>query len=317
MSNPLHEIKIADIDLADQRYKISLSEYDISFLALSIKETGLISPPIVRPLENKVIIVSGFNRIRAYLVNNETKIPVYKTKPDIDEYQCLLTAITQLSFKRPLTHAELILSIKRLNKFLNEKQIRDKSPAIFNMELNLRFIEDLLNIGALPDPAPALIHNGNLSFKSAKKISLFEKDTIDVFLNIFSKIKASNNKQLEIILHIMEISAREGIKPKDLYSKKIIKDILFNENKDPWLKTRDLRTCLFEQRFPALSKTRKTVQKKITGLKLNKKIKFMPPENFESRDFNISFTAKTHDEFTANIRNLVDALENDSLKEIF
>ena len=321
MSNLLCKINISDIDLTDERYKISFSQNDINFLAHSIRQTGLINPLIVRPLNNKFIIISGFNRVRALInnnrvYNNEPKLLVYKTKVDTTDCQCLIKSIAVLAFKRPLTHAELIISTRRLYHFWDKKEIAKKSPGIFNRELNARFVEDLLAIGALPDPTLELIHSGNLSFKSAKRIASYEKETIKVFINTFSKIKASSNKQLEIILHIMEIAARDSIKPIDLYKKQEIQAILFDENKEPGMKTKELRTWLFEQRFPTIFKKHKDVREKITSIKLGNKIKFLPPQNFESQDYTLSFTAKNYNEFVTNVQKLYDAIENKELKEI-
>ena len=184
------------------------------------------------------------------------------------------------------------------------------------MGLGARFVEDLLTIGALPDPALELIQTGNLSFKSAKRISCFEKDTINVFLDIFSKIKASNNKQLEIILYIMEIAARDAIKPKSFFKNQEILDILSDEKKEPGLKTNLLRAWLHKKRFPTIYETHKIVLEKIASIKFRNSIKFLPPENFESQNYSISFTARNYKEFLANVQNLNTALENKELKEI-
>jgi len=317
MSDLLYKINISDIDLTDERYKISFSENDISFLAQSLKETGLITPPVVRPLNNKFIIISGFNRVRALIHNKETTIVVYKINPNTTDYLCLLKSISALAFQRLLTQAELIICTRRLYQFIDKEEIAKKSPAIFNTELGPRFVGDLLTIGALPDPALELIHMGHLSFKSAKRISLFEKDAIKIFLDIFSKIHASQNKQLEIILYIMEIAARDAIKPKAFYMNQEIQDILLDKKKEPGLKTKDLRDYLFEQRFPIIFKTRQRVKEKITSIKLGNKIKFLPPENLDSQTYSISFTAKNYKEFLSNVQDLNAGLENKALKEIF
>ena len=317
MSEQFCEININDIDLNDLRYKISFSLENIEFLAQSIEQSGLINPPLVRPFNNKYIIVSGFNRIKASIVNNSDTIAVYKTYSGEDDYQCLVKSIVALSFQRQLTQAELIKSIKRLSNFLDAKQIALKSTAIFNRELNSQFVKNLLDIASLPDPAMELIHHGNISFKTAKKLLMFEKEIIISFLEVFSKIKASNNKQLEIIQYIMEISKRDSMDPMFFFQNQKIKEIIFDHNKEPVLKTRLLRKYLYRQRFPALFQTSQMVQKKINNLKLGKKIKLLPPENFESRNYSISFTAKNYNEFKANTKILNTILEDRELKEIF
>jgi len=316
MSEHLCKIDICDIDLTDQRYKISFANDNIISLARSIKETGLIHYPMVRPLNNHYIIISGFNRIKASIYNKEDAIFAYTIKPDTDEYQCLLKSITALSFKRQLSQAELIKSIKRLNKFINVKQIADKSATMFNIELNVKFIQDLLNISNLPEPALNLIHQGNISLKAASKMQFFQEETIKCFLKIFSKIKASNNKQLEIIQYIMEISKRDAINIEFFLQNQEIQEIILNENREPLLKTKLLREYLFKLRFPTIFKTRQKVQKQINNLKLGNKIRFVPSENFENQNYSISFNAKNYIEFKENIKILNTVLENSALKEL-
>ncbi len=317
MSEHLCKIDICDIDLTDQRYKISFFNDNIISLARSIKETGLIHYPMVRPLNNHYIIVSGFNRIKASIHNKEDRIFVHTIKADASEYQCFLKSITALSFKRQLSQAELIKSIKRLNKFLDVKQIADKSAAIFNTELNVKFIKDLLSIADLPEPALDLIHQGNISLKAAGRMQFFHEKIIKCFLKIFSKIKASNNKQLEIIQYIMEISKRDRINLEVFFQNQELQEIILNENREPLLKTKLLREYLFKLRFPTFFKTRQKVQKQINHLKLGNKIKFVPPENFESQNYSISFNAKNYIEFKANVKTLNKVLENQKLKEVF
>ncbi len=317
MFNSLCEINISDIDLKDERYKISPGLEDITFLAQSIKKIGLMTPPVVRPMNNhKFIIISGFNRIRAICHNNERKVVVYQTDKEASDYPCLLIAIAALAFKRLLTPVETIISIKRLSEFLDKKEIAKISTAVFNMQLNEGFIGDLLNIGSLPNPALELIQTGNLSLKSAKKISNLDKETALYFLDIFSKIKASASVQYEIVQNILEIAARDGLHPKSLFHAMKPPNPLYDETLDTVLRTHNFRTMVFDQRYPTLSKTRQIVQDKITSIKLPGTIKLTPPENFESRKYSVSFTVKNHGEFHQNIQHLTEALENRTLQEI-
>ncbi len=318
MSEQLCQINICDIDLTDQRYKISFTnDCDIKSLTQSIRETGLICPPVVRQSDDKYIIVSGFNRIKACINNHNNTVSVQKINSETSEYQCFVKAITSLSFKRQLSQAELIMSIRYLDKFLDKKQIADKSAAILNMELNVGYIEDLLDIADLPDPALGLIQMGNISFKTAKKMLSFQKESIKSFLKIFTKIKASNNKQLEIIQYIVEISKRDGIELENFLKNQEIEAIILDRNKEAVLKTKLLRDYLYEQRFVNLSKARKKIQKKINTLKLDNKIRLSAPDNFESPNYLISFTAKNYKEFKTNVKILNNVLENKKFKEVF
>ncbi len=311
------EIDISDIDVKDEKYKISFETADITFLARSIKEIGLITPLVVKPVkDHKYILISGFNRIRALSYNNETKVPVSQIDGNTGECRCLLFAISSVAFKRPLTQVETIISIKRLSEFLEIKEMANKSPAIFNMLLSESYIEDLLKIGSLPDKGLELIHTGNLSLKPAKKISRLDKDSIGFFLDIFSKIRASVSVQLEIIQNILEISAREGVPPTSIFNNSKTRNLLCGETSDIILKTHQFRTMVFDQRYPILSKTRQTIKEKIASIKFPGNLNLIPPENFESRYYSIVFKIKNLDEFRKNIDYLAKALENRTFQEI-
>ena len=122
MSEVFSEIKLSDIDLTDERYKISYSDNDISHLAASITVTGLLVPPIVRLLNHQYIIVSGFNRVRAMIHNRKTKISVIQVDPDTTDCQCLIKSIADYAFKRSLTLYEIVKSIRRLHEFMTMLQ---------------------------------------------------------------------------------------------------------------------------------------------------------------------------------------------------
>ncbi len=316
MSDTFCEIDISDIDLNDDRYKISPGIEDITFLADSIKKIGLITPPVVRQMNNRFIIVSGFGRIRALYHNNEKKAVVHLIDKQVDDYHCLLLAIAALAFKRPLSHVELIVCVQRLSEYLNKEEMAKISSAVFNTQLTQDFIGDLIDIGSLPKPSLELILSGHLSLKSAKKLSTLDMDSTAFFLDIFSKIRATVSIQFEIIQNILEISAREGFLPKSIFLDLKTPNPLDDETCDLVLRTQRFRTIVFEQRYPTLSRARQLIKDKIAATKLPGTIKLIPPENFEGRGFSVSFIVKNHEEFKKNVQNLTEVLENNSLREI-
>lgn len=314
--NP-QEINLSDIDTGDERYRIASGSEDIGPLALSIRETGLICPPVVRPVEGgQFIIVSGFNRIRALRRNGETKVLVRPVAPGTGDYHCLLISIAGLAFKRPLSQAELVISLRRLSGYLDREAMAGISLSVFNTRLARGFIDDLLDAGSLPDPALELIGDGRLSLKSAKRISRLDSEGILFFLEVFSKIRATASVQLELIQNILETAAREGFHPKSLFRELKNPSPLDDESLDPIQRTRDFRSLVFEQRYPELSRTRRAVREKIASIGLSGAVKLVPPENFEGRNYSLSFTAKNYDEFRENLRRLTEASENKILREI-
>ncbi|MFH2060398.1 MAG: ParB/RepB/Spo0J family partition protein [Pseudomonadota bacterium] len=321
MSDSLCEIDVNDIDLTDERYKISLLQENVAALALSIQETGLICPPmvrrVVRPINNKYIVIFGFNRIRALIFNNTKRIQVLLADPELSDRQCLIRSIAWLSFQRLLSQSELIRSVQLLSAYLTAQEIFEYSLVLFKQKLNIQYIEQILAISKLPEPAMALIESNQLSLKAAQKILSFNSTDIKTFLSIFEQIKASNSKQLEIILHLKEIAARDKINIKMACQQMELNLILTDNNLEPNVKTQQLRNCLFNHRFPTLSKARDLAKQKISSLNLSPNIAITFSETFERQEYMISFTAKNFNEFKTNVLMLEKQIHHDGIKEIF
>lgn len=311
-------IDIKHINLADKRFEISLSPTDITALANSIKNTGLIYLPLLRPVNNNsYIVISGFNRINALIKNNISRTMAVIVPEKTSDLDCFKKAIAAIAFKRPLTHAELIVCIKRLTPLCDLKKIEDMAPDVFNFQLNEKFIKDLCRIGNLPDPCLNLIHKEHLTIKSAGRLTDFNPQTTTAFLDLFSKIKASSSKQMEIITHMTEITARDGISIEKLYRDEQFQKILLNPDVPMGIKTNEIRQFLYQRRFPTIFNMRREVQNQINRLKLGSTMKFVPPENFEGRQYSLSFTAKNMEEFKAHLKKLNTINEDTVLEQIF
>ena len=188
--------------------------------------------------------------------------------------------------------------------------------SIFNTPLNARYIMDLQQIATLPRKARELMDDGRLSIKSAKKISSSSPEIANCFVTLFSGIKTSASKQMEIIANFLEIAAREKMSPIRLYQENQIQAILAQDSQDLGHKGNLLRRYLIERRFPSLEKQRQDIRKKINSLKLGPGIKFEAPDNFESMTYSCSFEFKTLVEYTNRVACLDRASTHPNLSKI-
>ena len=211
ISKSLIKINIKDVDISDHRYKISFSKKNIASLVYANDAIEPINPPIVRLLNNKYIIVSGFNKINACMSNKKKDIVVYKINDSATDLDCLLKSISYHCSQRDLTRCELIRSVKLLSPFMSIKRIAESSLSIFNKKLNLSFVEDLLNFSYLPALTFDLIDQNKLGFNALKKLSVLSLQEVTTFLEVFAQINASISLQLEIINYALEISKRDNL----------------------------------------------------------------------------------------------------------
>jgi len=84
------QFALKKISLEDERFRTSY-HFSLEKLKLSIKEIGLLHPPLVTRRDNRFILVSGWKRVLACHELSLSSIPVYVIE-EKDELQTFLIA---------------------------------------------------------------------------------------------------------------------------------------------------------------------------------------------------------------------------------
>ena len=111
----LYKIPISQIEFDDETFRLGLSK-DISSVLNSIKEVGMINPPVLREKENKYQIISGYKRLKACkeLGIEEVFSRFYKSD-EISNEECLKIVFYENQERLgDMGKAELLLIFKRL-----------------------------------------------------------------------------------------------------------------------------------------------------------------------------------------------------------
>lgn len=221
-SNPFRSIALTDIRLEDDRFRITVEEEeDLTSLIRSIRTVGLICPPTVWLTDSGFIPVCGFRRIQAARSLAEAGASGEidcRIMPSDQEKACALQAVADNAFARELTPSEQVRAVRLLGRFMNSAQMARQSPGIFNRQLNPAFISELLAVSDLPPKAIALLENGRLALKPARRLTGYDSGAIEVLIDLFSRIKASSGKQLDMITCFTEVCKKERIAPATLFN---------------------------------------------------------------------------------------------------
>lgn len=312
--NPARSIALTDIRLADTRFQITAGEGDLSSLALSIQKMGVICPPVVWPSGDAYVPVSGFRRIRAVQSLSKTDRIDCRIMPADAEQICAMQAVADNAFARELTPVELVRGVKLLNRYMDLQQMARESSAIFNRQLNHTFISDLLAVSTLPPDALTLLETGSLALKPARRLTGYDDQTIEVLTNIFSRIKSSSGKQLDMITCLTEVCKKEDITPETVFSEPGLQDILAQDTRDLGQKGDQVRHYLICRRFPNLEQARRKVRSHLGRLLSDKAFRFHLPENFESTTYGVSFDFTGLDEFRDRVKTLASMADHPDLK---
>ena len=309
------KIIIPKIDINDCIYKIS-SDIDLTYLAGSINAMGLINLPVVKQKGNNFIIVSGFRRIRAMILNNTTTIEAKIIPENFSGRKTALISITENAFQRPLNTIEQVKGIVLLKKFMDKNEIAEKSMSIFNLKMNPSLVEKLFLLGSMSERLHDLIETDNFSMTAALRLTRYDTDTIDAFISLFGTIKTGLNKQLEIITNIHEIAAREGTAPLLVMNSKDIRDIIDDKDLDNSRKGGLLRSYLAKRRYPRLKEAEENFKANLKQLRPGKDLNLSAPMNFEAADYNCSFKFKNYSELEKRIKKLEKISHNPILKRM-
>ena len=319
-SREYKRIPLGEIDWADQRFRISAGEGDLSSLAASIETSGVAVPPLVISKSHMdqghgYILVSGFRRLAALAKCTEPPQTLICGCLE-DETQAAELAVAENAFQRELSVGELIRAVALLGKSMDVKSMATRSRELFNREMGLKYLKNIFRISKeLPPQGMALLADGRLALKPAMRLLEYPEEFRAPILDILSRIKASASKQMEMITAYREISARDKKSADFILNSPEFQDILAMDTQDLGLKANRVRQYLLEKRYPALEATRQRAKKELNKLK-RPHIQWKLPDNFEGMFYSLSLDFKDKEEFSARVKTLEALKDHPSLEAL-
>jgi len=318
------DIPVSEVDLSDIGFRITGPHHDGEHLKSSISQYGIMVPPLVLRGQDKYIVVSGFRRIEGARHAGLSRITC-RVMPAGETLDAAMAAVTENSFSRELTPAELIRATVLLLRFMDAQSIAKNATSIFNMPLNSGYINTLARIHALPDPVLDLLDQGQISIKACKHLVSMNAETRAGFLHLFSQIKASSGIQMEIIAWAKEICALEKISVSKLIQESPL-GITNGDGTgqgDSRLGHRDMsalgkqfKAFLAQRRFPALTAAKKQAREQIKALELDSGLQLAVPENFEGIIYAMQMEFKNMDEFKTRLNRLAELADLNDFKSL-
>ncbi len=300
-------IPVSAVNRDDTGFRISKAD-DRQTLALaaSMAVTGMTVPPLVAATGNGLyVVVSGFKRVEAAVSLGWDTI-LCRTMAGKTERDLAGLAVAENAFQRELGPGEQVRAVGLLARYMDAREISQKAEALLNTRLNAGYINSLIRINALPDPALSLLDSGLICLKAASSLTGSPTEEVSAFLDLFGSVKVSSSKQMEIITWIREICAREKSVVADCCRdiSCVVQSGDPQGHKDLAAAGNLLRARLYHRRYPALDQARKEAAERVQALKLPKGIRLALPENFESMVYSVSLAFTSPEEFQDRIDGL-------------
>ena len=309
-------VSVSEIDTADDTCYLGLGA-PTDDLAVSVRDVGLINPPVLRQHRNpKYQIVCGFRRVEACRTLELNEIKARVLKGDCSDLGVLKLAIFDNRSHRQLNVVEQAQGIRKLSAHLPQRGRLEMLSSILGFPENQKVFEKLKTLSRLPEPVQIGVLEEIVSFEAAVDLSQFSSDDALSFCGLFKRLKLSQNKQKEVITFVAEIAIREGVQPGDVLQSREIRAALDHSGLNRNEKGSQIRAFLKRRRFPALVEAEGKFAEELRALKLDEHIHITGPPNFEGGPFTLRLTFKDEEGFSKRRKTLDRIAKNPALGRI-
>jgi ParB family transcriptional regulator, chromosome partitioning protein len=315
MYDEKRNIKISHIRIENQKYRIT-TQKNVDSLVRSLQSVGLINALVVLPENDGFIILCGFRRFEAARTLGWTKIEASVLPLDTPQKVCVRLCISDNSFQRPLNLIETSKALALLKEsFINPESIMEEAVTL-GLPAGMKYLKKIEPLCRMPESVQKVILSDSISLSTAWRLLEMPENEAIAFAEVFESLNCSLNKQREIIILIQEISLLENKAISMILAEDRIKKIVFDDNIDKNVKTRQLRSDLRRRRYPYISKTEKAYFAKVDKLGLSERFRLTPPQDFEGDSYRLTLDFKNLQELRKHQKKLDEIISHPELEKI-
>ena len=313
-------VSLSKIDSTDATYCITFP-HPSRDLVDSIKEIGLLRPPLLKADGDRYVIISGFERIAACRQLEWSSIPAGVMDASITAAQCTIIAVADKTAVRSLNLVEQAHAVNLLASAFDEKSAFNAAARRAGLNTSERLVAKLKRVAEMPPLLQSGLIEGIIALPVALAIDRMpDKEAATAVSLLLYESNFSLNQQREILDSVIAVSRRDGISIPRLLCDGPIGDIRQNGELDHRHMARMIRLCLKAMRYPTISSVEKHFQQLVKKLKLPDKAQLIAPPNFEGRSFALRFEFDNQTDLEAMqkvLNRLISTPEIDQLWGLF
>ena len=313
----LVNVNLSSIDLNDQFY--CLGAYtDIAPLIKSIREAGLITPPILQKTQNGYNVVAGFKRVEALKVLNIEQCDAFVVEESASKLDVFLLAVRDRLSHGRLDAIELSLFIHKLqyNLGVDRKNIIKTYVPLAGYGRNPRVYELYSRLYLLSADWRQMVRDEQTPVDLANEILDRVEEERGVFLNLFQSMRLGKNRQREFVLLISDVAKRAGISVTEIFELPPVNEVLNDNKRTPSQRADRLKQWLWRERYPRYAEAQQNFDALIKEQKLPDGLSIQPPPYFEGERFSASFTFSSEKEFQDHLQALTRLTESGATQKI-
>ena len=298
-------VDLNDIESSSGPYSMSFG-FELEPYMKSIQKIGLIHTPLVkRNGAGGIDIIIGYRRIMALKSLHWKKVPcVDQSDAGLSPREVLLLNLYDNLTTRVFNEVEKGMILHRLMCHFSAKEVLADYMPLLHLPSHSATLDLFLKLDTLEITLKNAIVNGTLSLKVAGILFEIDPESRASILKLILNLKFNFNQQLQLAEYITDLSIKDDISISEYLSEKKFLKIIKDKKRNNPQKVKLILDILRARRFPLLTRSERTFNKRISNLDLPIGVKIKHPPFFEAPDYRLEILFRSGKELKEKIDSL-------------
>jgi len=291
------DIDPGKIELTNETYLLAPScPQPDERLISSIKEFGILMPPVLLAKNGLFQIITGWRRILASInISRNKNINCLVASSKTSETERLALALEDILFNRTPSPIEMALFMKKMAKHLEPAKIVENFFRKMNLPPHTVLLSEYISLVELEAPLVQAIHNWRLDARIAFELTqLTMRDRLAIF-DLIESLRLSFSNQKKLLIACRELAGRNNTSILAILADNRLMEILHHQANVPQ-KTAMMMNWLENKRFPLLHSAESDFRQFLKKLKLPEMMKLDHSPSFEKDTMTLSITCADREE---------------------
>ena len=293
--------------------------YDLEPLKASIREVGIVNPPILRFANGEssgLQIITGLKRVVAAQEMGLEKMVCRILSPSqISRKQALLLAFYENLACRQFNTVEKALILTHLSEHFRTEDIINNFMVPLGLPRRQQTYELYMEIERkLPLNAKKALARDKLNLKAAALLLTIEPEDIEILVNYGLRLKFNVNQFYEFIDIMIDLASKHEKPIDSILKSKDILSIIDNPIDNMPQKANKVLQVLRRIRYPVVTQTEERLRQRIRALTLPKGARFILPRFLEDSEYKLEIRFKNATVLKESIRKTWEACKSLSLE---
>lgn len=309
-------IPIQRIKEQDSLYRLRPAR-EVTRLANSIREYGLICPLRVEKCSSGFRVICGFRRLRAAREQGLASLPCF-VHQDKSGRMLFDMALEENLLTRGLEELEKAEAIAKLRHHFEvpEDEILTKYLPRLDLRPDRYHLQRCLDISRFPERFKRALEEG-LDVETAFAIDTWQTAEQVHFLELVGEYEPGRNVQRELVSLLGDLRKMEDADTRTIWESAAGRSNAGQDRRPSAASLNGIIETLKKRRYPTIADYENRYQQLRQELKIPPQIRLQPPPYFEGNYLSVQFRATEVEDFAKKAERLVEISRNQALVKIF